>query len=224
MEYESFINLLSITATASTFGLFLCGLQICQRIHQRGTTEGTSIWPFLLTIISCTFWFGYGDLRKDQTVIFVNGVGFIVQAGYLLYYYKKTRLKSRLNRLFLFELIFCVFTIWFVRYSHFTKEEKGNVLGLICMVLNVASISAPLMDVSQVMRTQSTESLPFLLCLGNMICSLQWLIYGILVDDFYIKVPNSIAVLISAVQLSLFVIYPANHRVVIQQRSLSELL
>lgn len=42
MEYEAFLSLLSITATASTFGLFLCGLQICARIQQRGTTDGTS--------------------------------------------------------------------------------------------------------------------------------------------------------------------------------------
>jgi solute carrier family 50 protein (sugar transporter) len=93
MEYESFLSVLSVTATTSTFALFLCGLQICARIRARNTTDGTSIAPFLLTLISCTFWLGYGDLRNDGTIIFVNGVGFIVQSLYLAYYYRKTRLK-----------------------------------------------------------------------------------------------------------------------------------
>lgn len=93
MDYDTFLNLLSITATTSTFGLFLCGLQICKRIQERGNTEGTSVAPFFITLISCTFWYGYGDLRNDLTIIFVNGVGFVVQAIYLVYYYRKTRVK-----------------------------------------------------------------------------------------------------------------------------------
>jgi len=214
---------LSVTATTSTFALFLCGLQICARIRARNTTDGTSIAPFLLTLISCTFWLGYGDLRNDGTIIFVNSVGFVVQSLYLVYYYTKTRLKTRLHRLFMMELCMCIFTYWFVR-ADISKEEKENVLGLICMILNVSSIGSPLLDVGQVIKTKSTESLPFLLCAGNMGVSLQWLLYGVLMDDFYMKVPNSIAVLISAVQLSLFVIYPSDHRVVTQQKIPSELL
>ncbi|KAI6226491.1 Sugar transporter SWEET [Aphelenchoides fujianensis] len=184
MDGETFLSVLSVTATTSTFALFLCGLQICQRIRQRGTTDGTSVAPFLLTLISCTCWLGYGELRKDQTIIFVNVVGFVVQAVYLYYYYVKTRVKSRLNRLLFLELLIALATYWFIHSD------------------------------GQVIRTKSTESLPFALCAGNMAVSLQWVLYGILVDDFYMKVPNSIAVLISAVQLSLFVIYPSDHRIV----------
>jgi len=43
--------------------------------------------------------------------------------------------------------------------------------------------------------------------------SLQWLLYGWLVDDFYMKVPNTIGSILSAVQLSLFVIYPSNYKI-----------
>ena len=40
MEYQSFLNFLSVTATTSTIGLFLCGIQICTRIRKKGSTEG----------------------------------------------------------------------------------------------------------------------------------------------------------------------------------------
>lgn len=72
-------------------------------------------------------------------------------------------------------------------------------MGFICMFLTLATIGSPLVDVvrltisiksfqGQVIRTKSTESMPFMLCVTNMAVSVQWLLYGILVDDFYMKV------------------------------------
>jgi solute carrier family 50 protein (sugar transporter) len=213
MPYDGFVEFLSVTATASTIGLFLCGIQICSRIRQRGSTEGTAVAPFLLTSISCICWLGYGVIRSDRTVIFVNTVGFIVQSIYLYYYFIKTRVKSRLNKLLTFELLVAVGTYYFV-YGDTSQEGKENILGIICMVLNILTIGSPLFDIGQVIRSKSTESLPFMLCVGNMVVSVQWLLYGVLVDDFYMKVPNAVAVVISAIQLSLFVIYPATKIVI----------
>uniref|UniRef100_A0AC34RD75 Sugar transporter SWEET n=1 Tax=Panagrolaimus sp. JU765 TaxID=591449 RepID=A0AC34RD75_9BILA len=209
-------NILSVTATISTFGLFLCGVPICQRIHKRGSTDGTSVAPFLLTSISCICWFGYGIIRDDNTIILVNSIGLLCQSLYLAYYYKKTRIKKRLNRLLSLELLILLITLWFIQCDH-PKDEKENILGIICMLLNIATIGSPLADVGTVIKTKSTESLPFSLCVMNMGVSVQWLAYGILVDDFYMKVPNAVAVVISALQLSLFVIFPINYTVLINK-------
>ena len=90
--------------------------------------------PFLLTSISCVCWLGYGILRGDSTIIFVNGVGLAVQSVYMLYYYYKTRLKNRLNKLILIELISVLLTVWFLQ-SEYPHDEKLNILGMICMVI-----------------------------------------------------------------------------------------
>jgi len=213
MDYETFLSILSVTATSSTFALFLCGLQICSRIRQRGTTEGTGVAPFLLTSISCVCWLGYGVIREDSTVIFVNAVGLAVQSIYLAYYYHKTRLRTRLNKLIAIELVVCFLTTWLIQNENIPMSKKLNVLGVICMLLNIATIASPLLDVGQVIRTKNTESLPFFLCVANMGVSLQWLLYGVLMDDFYMKVPNTIGAILSAVQLSLFIIYPSNYKI-----------
>jgi|UniRef100_A0AC35G5G2 solute carrier family 50 protein (sugar transporter) len=205
---DTFIDVLSVTATLSTIGLFLCGFSICRRIRQRGTTDGTSIAPFFLTCIGCACMFGYGWTRKDMTVKFVNGVGFSFQVVYLFYYYIHTRVKRKVNKFIAAIIVIICATVWYVN-SDRALEEKQNVLGTICMVLNIAAIGSPLADIGQVIRNKSTESLPFALCVANMIVSVQWLLYGILVDDFYIKMPNIVAVIISTAQLSLFIIFPA---------------
>uniref|UniRef100_A0A914BXR3 Sugar transporter SWEET n=1 Tax=Acrobeloides nanus TaxID=290746 RepID=A0A914BXR3_9BILA len=207
----AWVDVLSFTATCSTICLFMCGTQIISRIHKHGTTEGTGIAPFLLTAISCAGWTGYGVLKNDGAVILVNGVGLVIQSLYLLYYYRMTHYprKRNITRLLLFTLFLYTVTFLYVQ-SDRPHSEKENYMGLICMLLTIATIGSPLVDVGQVIRTKSTESMPFMLCVTNMAVSVQWLLYGILVDDIYMKIPNFIAVLISGMQLSLFIVYPPN--------------
>ncbi|PIO66917.1 mtN3/saliva family protein, partial [Teladorsagia circumcincta] len=97
--------------------------------------------------------------------------------------------------------------LYAVNYAGFPDNGRES-LGVICVVLNIASIGAPLFQIGEVIRTKNSESLPLPLCLACFAVSLQWLLYGVLVKDFVIQVPNYIATLLSVVQLSLFVIYP----------------
>ncbi|ETN86594.1 mtN3/saliva family protein [Necator americanus] len=97
--------------------------------------------------------------------------------------------------------------LYAVNYAEL-KDNGREVLGVICVFLNIASIGAPLFQIGEVIRTKNSESLPLPLCLACFAVSLQWLCYGILVKDVFIQVPNYVATLLSTIQLSLFVIYP----------------
>ncbi|KJH48322.1 mtN3/saliva family protein [Dictyocaulus viviparus] len=198
---------LSFSAICSTIGLFLCGVQICWRIRARNGTEGTGSAPFLIAFISCAFWLQYGVVKQDNVVIFVNTVGFILQGCYLAYYYRMTRNPRVLKKVILCELIAIGMMLYAVNYAGL-KNNGRDTLGFICIVLNVASIGAPLFQIGEVIRTKNSETLPLPLCLACFAVSLQWLFYGILVNDFFIQVPNYIATFLSIIQLSLFVIYP----------------
>ncbi|KAK6024486.1 mtN3/saliva family protein [Ostertagia ostertagi] len=177
---------LSFTAICTTIGLFLCGIQICLRIRERGTTEGTGSAPFLIAFISCAFWLQYGVLKQDNVVIFVNIVGFLLQACYLMYYFAMTRNTRLLKKVIGAEFI---------------------AIGLMLYAVNMLDFKTMGESLS-VIRTKNSESLPLPLCLACFAVSLQWLLYGVLVKDYVIQVPNYIATLLSVVQLSLFVIYP----------------
>ncbi|VDL73369.1 unnamed protein product [Nippostrongylus brasiliensis] len=198
---------LSFSAICSTVGLFLCGIQICQRIRQRGTSEGTGSAPFLIAFISCAFWLQYGFLKNDQVVILVNVIGLVLQGCYLAYYYSMTRNPRLLRKVIAAEFVAISLMLYAVHYAEL-KDKGREPLGIICVVLNIASIGAPLFQVGEVIRTKNSESLPLPLCLACFAVSLQWLLYGILVNDYVIQVPNYIATILSIVQLSLFVIYP----------------
>lgn len=60
----------------------------------------------------------------------------------------------------------------------------------------------------EIIRTKSTASLPFPLILCGTLVSFAWLVYGIAVRQDIVIFQNAVTTLMSAIQLSLFAIYP----------------
>ncbi|KRY52579.1 Sugar transporter SWEET1 [Trichinella britovi] len=83
-----------------------------------------------------------------------------------------------------------------------------NNLGKMCLVLNVLNFASPLAVLKEVIKTKSCECLPLPLCAANLIVAAQWFLYGLLVSDPYIKIPNMIGIALAVFQLSLFFIFP----------------
>ncbi|CAD6195945.1 unnamed protein product [Caenorhabditis auriculariae] len=194
---ETLLPFVSVAAISSTVALFLCGFPIIQRIRSRGSTEGTGPAPFLIGFVSCCFWLEYGLVREDST------------STYLAYYYYMTRAKRRLNQIITFEL-FCIFSmLYYVNLLGLSRSVVESHLGIVCIVLNIATIGAPMFEIGEVIRSKSSESLPLPLCVVSFVQTVLWLTYGIIVEDMVIQVPNYFALVISVVQLALFVIYPS---------------
>lgn len=61
---------------------------------------------------------------------------------------------------------------------------------------------------THVIRAKSTESLPFPIIVASMVVSFQWFVYGCLLNDFFIQIPNFMGCILSGFQLCLFLIYP----------------
>lgn len=59
------------------------------------------------------------------------------------------------------------------------------------------------------MRKKSTEGLPFPMILSGTMISLLWLLYGIVSREMFMIFQNAVMLVISAIQLSLFAIYPS---------------
>ncbi|KAK6024485.1 hypothetical protein OSTOST_09702 [Ostertagia ostertagi] len=59
--------------------------------------------------------------------------------------------------------------LYAVNYAGFQDNGRES-LGVICVVLNIASIGAPLFQIGEVIRTKNSESLPLPLCLACFRC------------------------------------------------------
>ncbi len=89
-----------------------------------------------------------------------------------------------------------------------TRDDPLTLTGSLACISSLVFCGAPLVSVSDVIRTKSTEKLPFLLILSSFLVTIMWFSYGFILRDAFIQVPNGIGAIISGVQLCLFAIYP----------------
>lgn len=84
--------------------------------------------------------------------------------------------------------------------------------GYLCCLVTVVFFAAPCCMLLQVFRMKSTEMLPFPLILTSFCVSVQWFIFGILINDSFLQIPNFLGALLSGTQLLLFLIYPSKSK------------
>jgi hypothetical protein len=87
-------------------------------------------------------------------------------------------------------------------------QNAFDTIGTIGCVLSIVVSGSPLAVIKTVIIEQSTASMPFTTSLVMWINNFSWTAYGYLVaDDVLIYGPNALSLLLSSLQLSLFVIY-----------------
>ncbi|EFO19873.1 MtN3/saliva family protein [Loa loa] len=181
----------------------------------QGTTNGISSAPFHTGFLSGQLWLQYGLLRHDKAVICVNSVAALLYSLYIFYYFIMAPYvtKSRCIRLIFMEMIFLMSAYYYIHYYGLPVEVIHSRLGMCCVIFNVLTAAAPLEALREVLRTRCTETMPLPLCCLTLLVTAEWLLYGILIDDIYIKVPNAIASAIAVVQLLPFLYFPRNKKI-----------
>ncbi|CAH1987974.1 unnamed protein product [Acanthoscelides obtectus] len=202
-----FKNLIATTASLCTIIQFLTGTLVCLKIVKNKSTADMSSLPFISGCLSTSLWLRYGFLIEDTSLILVNTVGSTLFFSYVVTFY----LYSVRRGTVLQQFMLCLFVLSMVLlYIHKTKsdEEARSHLGLICASVTIMFFAAPLASLFHVIRIKSADSLPYHLILATFVVCLQWFAYGMMLNDKFIQVPNFIGCIFSALQLSLFIIYP----------------
>lgn len=205
---EDWKGFVSTTATISTLINFLTGLQVVRGFLRKGTSGEASGLPFVAGALNCGIWFKYALLIDDTAMKLVNGIGVLLLSSSSAIFYKYTPNRTSVLKQIVFAVGFFV-TISF--YVNSMNEELGHaryILGLVGDVLAVCYFGAPLAAVAHVIRTGSTEVLPFPIILSSWFVTGQWWIYGNILEDNFVKVPNCLGWCLATFQLLLFVYFP----------------
>lgn len=183
--------------------------------------------PFVSGLLSCSLWLKYGFLTQESAVVLVNAIGCFLFAIYCCTYCIFTVNKKRFLQQMFLVLTMIVFTIVNsrleiddVKASKLIGEQTPKIAylndlcvfkfsGLLCCSVGVFFFASPLIKLRHVILTRNTECLPFPIILASFFVTLQWFIYGQLIDDSFIQIPNFLGCILSAIQLTLFVIYPS---------------
>jgi len=211
MAIEDYQNFISVTATISTIIQAMTGIMICVGIRKKGTTGDISGFPFLAGVLGCVLWLRYGLLIQDVTMILVNVICFLFQFSYSVIYYGFALPKRPFQK-----QIAAVFSMISLTMLYISMELDLEIakfrLGLICCTTTIIFCASPLASLGDVLRTRSTESLPFPLILATAIVAGQWFLYGLTIHDPFVMVPNFVGCLISSFQLALFGFFPSSNQ------------
>lgn len=204
-EWNDFIGNLAVCFTIT---LYLSGSQICAKIYQKGLVGDISALPFLTAFFNTFLAFVYGVLVSNSKIMVVNTIGFTLETCYLLFYLFYTTHKKVL----LHKILFVVSSISVVSFYVFILEDMSKsafyFVGYLGSLVAIVMFGSPLGSISNVIKTRSTESLSFTLCFANFATASLWTIYGSMLDDYFIMLPNLIGSILGFAQLALFTKFP----------------
>lgn len=105
--------------------------------------------------------------------------------------------------------------------THFTSMDCSSVPSPRCwwaavvLVANIAMYVSPCLIFRHVWRTKSAEFMPLSVAFGGLFCSVTWMVYGICLQDPAVYGPNLLGVLLSLLQLLLYMyiscMHPSEH-------------
>ncbi|KAJ1526800.1 hypothetical protein ONE63_008371 [Megalurothrips usitatus] len=210
MGLESLKESLASTASLSTVLLFMTGMFTANKILKRKSVGDDSYAPFITGFLSCSLWLRYGTLIEDPTITLVNTIGAFLHFSYLTIYISHSKSQVGILKQVTPALLFLLLVLFYTYYLEENVDIIKFHVGLIASAITIAFFAAPLTKLMHVIRYRSVECLPFPMIAASFLVSAQWLLYGFILNDPFITVPNSLGCFLSFVQLMLFFIYPTS--------------
>ncbi|CAL4984508.1 unnamed protein product [Urochloa decumbens] len=204
---------------AFTFGLlgniisfmtYLAPLPTFYRIYKSKSTEGFQSVPYVVALFSSMLWIYYALLKSSEfLLITVNAAGCVIEtiyiAVYLTYAPKKAKLFTAMIVLLLNVGVFGLILLLTMLLS--AGEKRVVLLGWVCVGFAVSVFVAPLSIIRKVMVTRSVEFMPFFLSLSLTVSAVVWFLYGLLIKDKYVALPNVIGFTFGVIQMGLYAFY-----------------
>lgn len=208
MGLEALKDSLASTASFSTILLFMTGMFTANKILKKKSVGDDSYAPFITGFLSCTLWLRYGNLIEDPSISLVNSIGAVLHTSYMVIYIWYSNSKIGILKQITPALLFLSAVLFYTYYGDENVDVIKFHVGLIASAITIAFFAAPMTKLMHVIRFRSTECLPFPMIAASFLVSAQWLLYGFILNDPFITVPNSLGCFLSFVQLMLFFIYP----------------
>ncbi|XP_011306280.1 sugar transporter SWEET1 [Fopius arisanus] len=217
MGLEDYKEIVGNSAAICTMAQMLSGILICRDIHRKGTADGFDPMPFVGGIGMGLLMLQYAFIVNDPAMISVNVFGLTTSILYVLVFYFYSPKKNELVMTIAKTLgIAGIFLAYAQIEEPVTLEFRWGILTTALLFLLIA---APLANLGEVIRTKSTEILPFpLIAMGTLVSS-QWLLYGIILDNSFIIIQNVVGLGLYIIQLSLFAIFPSKPEAKLEKKA-----
>ncbi|KAL7690772.1 putative SWEET sugar transporter [Plasmopara halstedii] len=209
----SFQDIVQILATLSALSMCASPLSAITRIIRQRDVKNASILPFATLWVCNHIWMLYGYVAGNLFPVFTTyAIGDALSVIYLAIYLRYTT-NYKIVITICSIAMFCNAAVTFyvmvgmnVELKH-SEDAMMTVVGIIAIISSLALYASPLLEIKVVVQTRSSTSLPFAMILAGVINNLLWILYGILVFDWFLIVPCSVNVFFGLVQATLYGVF-----------------
>ncbi|XP_047050374.1 bidirectional sugar transporter SWEET13-like [Lolium rigidum] len=193
-----------------SFASYLAPIPTFYRIYKSKSTEGFQSVPYVVALFSAMLWIYYALVKSNESLLItINAAGCVIETIYIVMYLAYAPRKAKLfTAKILLLLNVGVFGIILLLTLLLAKGEKRVVsLGWVCVAFSVSVFIAPLSIIGRVIKTRSVEYMPFSLSLSLTLSAVVWFLYGLLIKDKYVALPNILGFTFGLVQMGLYMFY-----------------
>ncbi|KAH6819062.1 Nodulin MtN3 family protein [Perilla frutescens var. frutescens] len=190
--------------------MFLSPGKTFVRIVKNKSTEEFESLPYICTLLSSSLWVYYGLIRPGSYLVStVNGFGVVIEIVFVALFLAYAPPNNKVKTWILVGILNVGFLAAALLATYFLLDgdQRIDAIGLLSSGLNIIMYASPLSAMKRVVTTKSAEYMPFLLSFFLFLNGGIWTFYAILVQDWFLGVPNSIGFMLGAVQLVLYAIY-----------------
>jgi solute carrier family 50 protein (sugar transporter) len=172
-------------------------------IHSK-TTGGYTAAPYIASLMCCSMWLTYAIMAGSAkySMIPLNVVSFVVYLIYCSIYLYFSPDKLRTGKLYMAALAAVAVA---VTIGILTKSLI--FVGVVATVTNCLMFAAPLMVIHLVIQSRSVRYMPLLLSLSGFLCACTWLLWAVVVEDYFVLIPNALGAFFGLIQLILYAVY-----------------
>ncbi|KQJ86763.1 bidirectional sugar transporter SWEET13 [Brachypodium distachyon] len=193
-----------------SFMSYLAPIPTFIRIYKSKSTEGFQSVPYVVALFSAMLWIYYALVKSNESLLItINAAGCVIETIYVVMYFvyapRKAKLFTAKIMLLLNGGVFGVILFCTLFLAH--GEKRVVSLGWICVAFSVSVFVAPLSIIGRVIKTRSVEYMPFSLSLSLTLSAVVWFLYGLLIKDKYVALPNILGFSFGVVQMALYMFY-----------------
>ncbi|VAI62828.1 unnamed protein product [Triticum turgidum subsp. durum] len=148
-------------------------------------------------------WIFYALVKTGEgLLISINAAGCVIETVYIVMYlvYAPRKAKIFTAKIVVLLNIAGFGLIFLLTLFAFHGETRVVSLGWICVGFSVCVFVAPL-------SIKSVEYMPFTLSLTLTLSAIVWFLYGLLIKDKYVALPNVLGFTFGVIQMVLYVFY-----------------
>ncbi|XP_002125273.2 sugar transporter SWEET1 [Ciona intestinalis] len=206
---EFWISFFSNGCIAVTIIMFATGIPQCMEMMKKKTTKNIPFLPYLVTNINAIGWIIYGKMTVNFTVVFVNTIGAGLQTLYMAIYIFFAADKSKP----LVQSSVCggvAAVTWYIITQLANVIDAINVTGIICCAVTIFMFASPLAEINTVIANKSTATISLPLTVTASLCSAMWTMFGLVLHDNFIIIPNVLGFFAAFSRFYLFYKYPSS--------------